>query len=258
MREIVFFSTINGVADAFPIDYSKNFKFNWVEAVRKEYKEILDKNKHTRFNHVYRCPGIFDLMSQGFIMPMPWDVSIETKGDGIHFAWSFPSEDLQEIFKPPLITGHFSETMAKHLPVKPGSLSTIIKLNTPWHVIAPADVKFLMMPMPYPDTFEFENAMGILDPGISSEINFQLRWNILDGIHTLRAGTPMAQLVPLTTEKFKLVVRNGTAKDLEWIEKRNYLNTCTMAIKRPMVQNLYKKYFNHETILSKISRFLRR
>lgn len=200
----------------------------------------------------------FDLMSQGFIMPMPWDVSIETKGDGIHFAWSFPSEDLQEIFKPPLITGHFSETMAKHLPVKPGSLSTIIKLNTPWHVIAPADVKFLMMPMPYPDTFEFENAMGILDPGISSEINFQLRWNILDGIHTLRAGTPMAQLVPLTTEKFKLVVRNGTAKDLEWIEKRNYLNTCTMAIKRPMVQNLYKKYFNHETILSKISRFLRR
>jgi hypothetical protein len=258
MREIVFFSTVNGVADAFPINYSKNFKFDWVEAVRKDYKEELDKNKHTRFNHAYRCPGIFDLMGQGFIIPMPWDVSIETRGDGKDFAWSFPSGDLQEIFDSPLITGHRSDAIAKNLPINPGSLSTIIKLNTPWHIIAPADVKFLMISIPYPDTFEFESAMGILDPGISSEINFQLKWNILDGIYTIRAGTPMVQLIPLTDEKFKLTVRNGTAKDLEWVKKRKYLNNCTIMLKRPMIQNLYKKYFSKETILSKILRFLPR
>lgn len=258
MRDIVFFSTVNGVADAFPVDYSKNFKFDWVETVRKDYKEVLDQNRHIRFSHAYRCPGIFDLMGQGFIVPMPWDVTIETQGNGVDFAWAFPSGDLQEIFDSPLITGHFSDKIAKNLPVKPGSLSTLIKLNTPWHIVAPAGVKFLMLPIAYPDSFEFENAMGVLDPGISSELNFQLRWNILDGIHTIRAGTPMAQLIPLTDEKFNLITRNATEHDLKWVEKRKYLNTCTMAIKRPMVQSIYKKYFNKENIMSKISRFLQR
>lgn len=258
MREIVFFSMINGVADAFPIDHAKNFKFNWAESARKDYKEKIEIDPGIRFNHLYRCPGIFDLLNNGFIMPLPWDVTIETNGDGEHFAWSFPSNDLQSLFQPPLLTGHFADKTAKYLPHKPGTLKTIIKLNTPWHVIVPEDVKFMMIPIPYPDNYDFENVPGILDPSLSSEINFQLRWNVLDGIRTIRAGTPMAQIVPMTNEKFKLTVRNGTAKDLEWVEKRKYLNNCTMAIKRPMVQNLYKKYFNKETILSKISRYLQR
>lgn len=258
MREIVFFSTMNGVADAFPIDHAKNFSFNWVEKSRNDYKKELEANKGSRFSHLYRCPGIFDIMGSGYIIPMPWDVSIETKGDGKHFAWSFPSEDLQTMFQPPLLNGHFADQTAKFLPIKPNSLETIIKLNTPWHCIVPEGVKFLMMPIPYPDNYDFENVTGILDNSISSEINFQLRWNVLDGLRTIRAGTPMVQLIPLTDEKFKLTVRNATNHDLKWVEKRNYYNNCTMAINRPLMQRLYRKYFDKNSKLSNILRFLRR
>lgn len=257
MREIVFFSTMNGVADAFPIVPAKNFSFNWVEKSRNDYKKELEKNKGTRFPHLYRCPGIFDIMSSGYIMPMPWDVTIETKGDGKHFGWNFPSEDLQTMFRPPLITSHFADQTAKYLPIKPNTLETIIKLNTPWHCIVPENVKFLMLPVPYPDDYDFENVPGLLDNSLSSEINFQLRWNILNGVKTLKAGTPMAQLIPLTTEKFKLVVRNANDRDLEWIEKRNYYNNCNMVINRPLMQKLYRKYFDKKTKLLDILRFRR-
>lgn len=258
MREIVFFSTMNGVADAFPIVPAKNVSFNWVEKSRNDYKKELEQNKGTRFPHLYRCPGIFEIASLGYIMPMPWDVSIQTKGDGKHFSWSFPSEDLQTMFQPPLLTGHFADQTAKFLPIKPNSLESIIKLNTPWHCIVPDGVKFLMLPIPYPDSYDFENVSGVLDTSISSEINFQLRWNILNGMRTIKAGTPMAQLIPLTTEKFKLTVRNATDHDLEWIKKRNYFNNCSMAINRPMIQKMYRQFFEKKSKLFDILHFLRR
>ena len=249
---------MNGVADAFPIIPAKSASFNWVEKSRNDYKKELEQNKGTRFPHLYRCPGIFEISSLGYIMPMPWEVSIETKGDGKHFAWSFPSEDLQSMFQPPLITSHFADKTAKFLPMKPNSLESIIKLNTPWHCIVPEDVKFLMLPIPYPDNYDFENVPGVLDNSISSEINFQLRWNILDGIRTIKAGTPMAQLIPLTSERFKLTVRNATSKDLEWIRKRNYFNNCTMTINRPLIQKMYKQFFEKKFTIPDILRFLRR
>ncbi len=248
MRKITFFSSVDGVADAFPVDYARNFKFNWVESVRKNYKEVAEKNQHKRFNHLARCPGVFDLINTGFIIPMPWDITIETDGDSMHFGWNMPTKDIEDLFDSPVITAHMPNGIAKHLPTRPFSLESIIKLNTPWHVITPPDVKFLMIPIPYPDSYEFENVIGMLDTSVSSEVNFQLRWNVTNGIHTIKAGTPMVQLVPLTNEKFELEVRNQTEHDKQWLKKRRYLNNCTYFMKRNLIQSVYHKF--HKTTKS--------
>lgn len=243
MKKITFFSSVNGVADVHPINYAKNFKFKWVDVVRNDYKAEAEKNKHTKFNHLARCPGVFEIMSSGFIIPMPWDITIETDGDLMHFGWHLPSKEIEQIFDSPVITAHFPNTIAKGLPIKPNALESIIKLNTPWHAIVPKGLKFLMIPIPYPDSFEFENVSGILDTSISTEINLQLRWYVTEGIHTIKAGTPMVQLIPLSNEKFELEVRNATAQDKEWLQKRRYLNNFSFILKRNIIQNLYKKFF---------------
>lgn len=255
MRKITFFSSVDGVADAFPVDYARNFKFDWIESARRDYREAAEKNKYNRFNHIARCPGIFELISSGFIIPMPWDITIETDGDGANFAWSMPTKDIEDIFDSPIITGHMPDGIAKHLPPKANSLESIIKLNTPWHVITPPGVKFIMIPIAYPDSFEFENVPGILDTSISSEVNFQLRWNIVNGIHTIKAGTPMVQLIPLTDEKFELEVRNQTEKDRQWLKKRRYLNNCTFFMRRTMVQSIYHKFHQTTNRLKEILHF---
>jgi hypothetical protein len=243
MRKITFFSTINGVADAFPIQPARNFKFNWVDSVREDFKSQNERIKREKVNHLARCPGVNEIMNIGYIIPMPWDITIETDGDLLNFGWSIPSKDIQDIFDSPVITAHHPNGVAKGLPIKPNAMESIIKLNTPWHAIVPEGVKFLMIPIPYPDTFEFENVSGVLDVSISSEINFQLRWYVTEGIHTIKAGTPMVQLIPMTEEKFDLEVRNVDENDKIWLEKRRYLNNCTFTMKRNLIQSLYRKFF---------------
>jgi len=252
MKKIEFFSVINGVTENFPVDHARNFKFKWVENARQDYKQVAEKLKGTKYNHLFRCPGIFDLMNTGYIVPMPWDLTIETKGDGKHFAWNYPDEALKQTLKAELISAHLPETIAKHLPKPPGTLESIVKLHTPWHIVAPKGVKFLMIPIPYGDEQYFENVTGMLDPSISSEVHIQLRWKVLMGRQTIKAGTPMAQLIPISEDKFDLDVRDATKKDLEWYEKRLYLNNCTMVMKHSLVQQAYWKFWETKWQLKNI------
>jgi hypothetical protein len=242
-NKIIFFSAIDGVAETNPIQEASKFKFNWVEAAKEDYRKRADELKGKN-PHIYRCPGIFDLMSTGYIVPLSWDVIIETQGDDAEFSWTLPTGIFEKMLNSKIVDGHFPEGIAKHLPKKPGSLSAIVKINSPWHVVAPEGVKFLVIPLPYPDDFSFEHTHGILDPSISTETNLQFRWNKLNGTHMLKAGTPMCQLIPLSSEKFDLEVRDATEEDKEWLKKRLYINNHTFVVKRPSIKAAYTKFLS--------------
>ena len=250
MRKIIFFSVIDGVVDTFPVAAAREFKFDWIAAVKNSYKSKMEKNKHLRFPHLARCPGIFDLLNTGYIVPMPWDVSIETNGDLKNFKWHLPDSALEHLYNTnahsqgSLIVGQMATGIDEFLPSPPDMLNVILKITTPWMAIVPPGVKFMMIPIPYPDTFEFEQVIGILDPAVSSEINLQLRWKSTNGIHTIKAGTPMCQLVPMTDEKFQLEVRNATDKDKQWLLTRRYLNSCTFFKNRIMISRTYNNFYN--------------
>ena len=115
-----------------------------------------------------------------------------------------------------------------------------------------------MIPIPYGDELYFENVTGILDPSISSEVHIQLRWKVLMGRQTIKAGTPMAQLIPISEDNFDLEVRDATEKDLEWYEKRLYLNNCTMVMKHALVQKAYwafwKKKWQFKNLLDRFKK----
>jgi hypothetical protein len=244
MKTITFFTTITGVADAFPVIKSSEFRPNWVSAAKESYLRKQEESQGNSFVHAYRCPGIFDLMSSGYIVTMPWDLMIDTYGDGQKCKWTLPSGDLQHLMTSPFVTAHGPDGVAENIPHRPGSLKTIIKFNTPWYVIAPKGVKFLVLPISYPDTYEFESYPGILEPGYSNEINFQVRWNVLNGKHIIKAGTPMCQLIPLTDEKFNLEVRDANDHDRKWIAKKDYLFNLGFVFKRGLAKRLYEKFFN--------------
>lgn len=68
MRKITFFTNIPGMVEACPVIEAKNYKPNWVEGARNIYLKKLKEAGHRNFSDVYRCPGIFDLMSTGYIV----------------------------------------------------------------------------------------------------------------------------------------------------------------------------------------------
>lgn len=244
MKKVLFFSSIDGVADAYPVKPAGDFNFKWVEAAKYDYKQFLKYKPPGTTHHIRRCPGIFELMDTGWIVPIPWDFVVETKNDDIiNFRWEIPSGDIIQLFEGEPATGHMGDGIAAPLPKKPGSLESIVKINSPWSIAAPEGVKFLVIPLPYPDTFEFESTTGILDPATSTEINFQLRWNVTNGEHVIKAGTPMMQIIPLTDEKFETIVRDATESDKSWLQKRRYLQNNSFILNRPMLRKVYNKFF---------------
>jgi hypothetical protein len=244
MRKVLFFSSVEGVADAYPIKPAREFKFKWVEAAQHDYKNYLKSNLPGTTHHLRRCPGIFELMDTGWIVPIPWDFVVKTeRSDSNNFGWEIPSGDILHIFPGEPASGHMGDGIARSLPKKPNTLESIVKINTPWSIAAPEGVRFLIIPLPYPDSYEFESTMGILDPATSTEVNFQLRWNVLNGEHLIKAGTPMMQIIPLTDEKFETIVRDATEDDNKWLKRRRYLQNNTFILDKPMLRKVYNKFF---------------
>lgn len=242
MKKIQFFSSIPGLADACPIIPASKYIANWQKRAREDYKSSA-KKKDGRVDHIAQCPGIFDLHRHGYILPMWHDVLIETMGDGSDFRWTVPTSDIHDLAEGKEIISKQQTGVETLMPVKPWSMSSLIKFNTPWNVIAPKGVKFIMIPIAYPDSFEFESSIGILDPSISTELNCQAFYNIPRGKFLLKAGTPLAQLIPLSEEKFELVVRDKNKSDELWLKKKQFIMNFTFKIKRNLVQDIYNKHF---------------
>jgi hypothetical protein len=60
MKDIIFFSTVEGVSDVCPIVPALKSLPVWTNVAKEKYiKEKNDSNE--RVSHLYQCPGIFDL-----------------------------------------------------------------------------------------------------------------------------------------------------------------------------------------------------
>jgi len=203
MKKIEFFSTVDGLTDTYPVIHSKSVMPAWIKTAQHEYKQMA----HHDF-HIARCPGIIDVLTTGYVVCAWHDIAVRSGPSSLETYT--PDIALEELLEKPAIQVQHGDSIAKHIPKRPWSHKSILKINTPWHIIS--DCKFMMLPMPYTEQFEFESCIGILDPSISSEINIQGYVNG-HGEFTIRAGTPLCQLVPMSEKTSELVVRDETDND---------------------------------------------
>ena len=127
----------------------------------------------------------------------------------------------------------------------PWAENFIIKIDTGWNIIAPKGVKFLLLPIAYPDNFDFTSTIGILDPAVSGELNFQVYWNATEPETTIRAGTPLGHLIPLSEKKYQMVQRNTNQRDHMWIVKLASATSATFSktAMRTKITNMYNQYW---------------
>lgn len=239
MSKLIFFSTVVGLAETFPIKPAREIVPKWAYVARQDYL----KNKEKKEIHIFKCPGIFDTFSSGFILPAWHDLEIET--DGIKFRLTIPDNKLNELLEKDTVQEQtWNGNAAKFIPKPPWAVKSILKINTPWHIIAPKGVKLLMIPLPYPDEFNFQSCIGILDPGVSSELNVQGYWtNLTPGKHLIKAGTPLAQIIPISEKTYDYVVRDMIEQDKLWVEKRKYLNYFGFILNRSKIKEAYERIF---------------
>ena len=238
--EIKFVSTMPGISDMFPIKPMSEYTPDWTTKAREDYKK-LDKTYKNR--HITLCPVIFDLFKFGWYVPMWYDVYIKTEKDKLGFSWRVADQQVTMLSDISIINTH-EDNITKFLPKRKGRTNNIIKINTPYHIIAPKNIKFLFLPMPYPDHFDYESSSGVLEPSTSSELNVQLYWNIKDGERFIKAGTPLMQIVPITDKDLTMVCRDANKKETNWIKKRPYFKSFSFSPVRNRIKELYQRYFN--------------
>lgn len=240
-KTIDFISAVEGLAEVHPVVSAIKMMPSWAKEARKDF--AIDKPPL----HLAKCPGIFDMYRYGYVIPQWCDIAIETQGDKFRWTCQEHIKRLDRVDHPgemPIVTNHSYDNIAKFLPRRNHSIANIIKIDTPWAVVAPPGVKFLTLPFPYSDFQEFDACPGILDPGISTEVNVQMYWNVKDKDYLLKAGTPMQILVPLTEKNYKMRCRDATEHDKKWFRKKNFLAHHKINVDRNIMKEAYSKFWN--------------
>ena len=245
-NKIEFFHNEPSIIETFPIIESKDLKLNWVKRAREDFQNrvIEDETNDPAFAHLLRCPGIFDLFKYGYVISLHKDVIIEVLDKG--FEWQFANSlGLDEKTEKFGIDG-FKSQISNMMLKPPWASDFIIKISTGWSVIAPKGVKFIMLPIAYPDTFDFTVSIGILNPAVSTEVNFPMVWNKTEKEKTIiRAGTPLGHLIPLSEKKYEMVQRVANQHDRDWVAKlrSSYNSTFWHYTIRRKVTTMYNKYW---------------
>jgi len=242
-NKIEFFHNDASIIENFPIIESKDLKLNWVKKVRQDFQNVKPHtDNRPDFTHLIRCPGIFDLFKYGYIIPLHKDIIIKSKGKT--FEYGFNKSKTADFFLSDQASS--SASNINLVPTPPWAADFIVKIITGWFVIAPKGVKFLILPIAYPDTFNFTSAIGILDPEISTQLNFQIFWNEKDEKEiVIPAGTPLGHLIPLSEKRYQMVQRNMNQRDHLWIAKLHSATIATFSkiSMRIKIANMYNKYW---------------
>ena len=258
-NKIEFFHKEPSIIENFPIIESKDLKLEWVKNARKDFNNQHSQGEHNvpGFSHLTRCPGIFDLFKYGYIIPLHTDVIISTKDK--NFKWATPAgrslhrgldKHLNHQMSPfdyqNFNIGNLSPQVSDKMRKPPWVADFIVKVDTGWHIIAPKGVRFLQLPIAYPDTFDFTSTIGILNPAVVSAVNFPMFWNSRVNKETLiKAGTPLGHLIPMSEKKYQMVQRIMNQHDHDWIEKTTSMRNSTFWTysKRKKIFDLYTKHW---------------
>jgi hypothetical protein len=186
--------------DSWPPTYSKDVSRPFLKKCHKDYQENQlrhEKNPTCPFKkhrNTARCDGIRDMISAGYLIRLHRDIRISTNGDGESYKFEIlkcPTEPNRED-----LSGFSKNQYADFINIPENTLKTVLKINTPW-LIETRDYCFIQTHPSYFGEHRFTVVEGILDPLKNRQINIILFWHILDGTEILRAGTPIAQLIPI-------------------------------------------------------------
>jgi hypothetical protein len=208
-------------------------KGNFIEG---EYHEDKGLKSRTSNFTIKKCMPVFDTLTAGYILKIPEDITIyqskTNEGDkdyATHFAWTeggaVSSHDISQVEGYP------------HFGVHKNALPKFIN---PWIIKTPPGYSCLFT-TPMHRGLPFTIMPGIVDTDtFEHPVNFPFQMNEKGFEGVLKAGTPMAQVIPFKRDEFISEVYNY---DYEYKEKHpdSMINTKEF-------RGSYKKEFWHKKI----------
>lgn len=235
-----FFSLEPGLVENYPLIPTSSVRRRW------QSKEERNKKCPFRGNmNVANCPGLKQITRMGYVVVAPMDFIIRTNGDGVGYEYEIPTMFTRHAN---FVGDHPPDQTVPLVDSPRESLAHIIKLETPWRVRASDDVIFMQTPVYWNNESRFEATAGIYDPRFAMQVNVQLIWHVLDGETLVKAGTPLAQFIPMpraTLDKswYDIRIDNATTEDWDLENAFNY--------------SLKAEYPNDDDVSHKVARAMR-
>tara|TARA_B100000902_G_C27218101_1_gene868131 strand:+ start:299 stop:1036 length:738 start_codon:yes stop_codon:yes gene_type:complete len=211
MSKIRFTNSISGILEDFPIVSASKVKRKWMAEPNKKYKEKLTELKAncpfspqfytsnhigTFIKNISRCPGLVNLFHTGYVLVSPFDMRINTNGDGKTINVNIPFSHSQLGFAP--VATHSPDVLHQYCPPPHNTNESIIKIDAGWQVgKGRKDVVFLVTNLHYSEERRFTGVTGILDPLESTKVISQLYWHVNEGTEIIKAGTPLTHIIPM-------------------------------------------------------------
>jgi len=221
-----FICLIPEVVKTMPIIPASKINYSWFKAATEVFKkQKTNMPPGTTLQHIARCPGIIAVSKNGWIQRSYQDILIHTNGDGTSFNWSTPIDQskhsTEHEWNYNYVSHHDDKTLSIYQDLKPNTLKTTVKIQSPWIVYVPVGYQLLCLPIPYPDDNRFTAAIGIIDGDQGPNfLNVQLFWHSLNSQEVIPAGTPLAQYFLVKKEKVETTIEQFTTETLEDLRLR--------------------------------------
>lgn len=199
MKPIRFVSEIAGLEEIMPIIKSSELNHAWKSRAAK------DADSDPR-RSVSRCPGINSAQREGWVVRLWQDVTVSWgPEEGGHISWE-SSYDQSSSETPPVVTFHSKELFHQYRDNWPiNACKEVLKFNTGWVALVPKGYKLLQLPVLLSDDNRFTVVEGLYELGSPAELNIPVYWNT-KGVTTIKAGTPLAQLILIPDTEYEHTV----------------------------------------------------
>lgn len=152
---------------------------------------------------VKACLPVTDVLSLGFVIPLPYDVMIHVPEDRVSMRMGW---DPAATFQP--VEQHHPGQIGA--PEPPFERVIPLKFINPWRIRVPQGYSILFTPPFSRVELPFTCFSGLVDcDRFDTTINFPFVWTGPVGEHYLPAGTPMVQAVPIRRDT---LIKHGTAR----------------------------------------------
>jgi hypothetical protein len=196
----IIFTNISGIDIESPKPASK-FLPEWYKNtksyVNNEKKPLGDGNSAAT---IKRCIPVLDAITGGYIITLPADVYVSLKNNN-----QGKKEQIFEWASLGLISFHPTVQAPEHPLVKPHAYP---KFMNPWSIKTPKGYSALFV-QPFHRESIFTILPGIVDTDIyTAPVNFPFVVNDLNFEGLIKQGTPMAQVIPIKRDKWRLEMGN--------------------------------------------------
>lgn len=208
---ITFTNTVDGF-DIDPPQPANKITPSWYQDTKSYVNGKKVPNGNGGVNQtIKRCMPVFDAMTAGYIIQSPSDVYVSQREGQPYFEWS--------AFE--LIEFHGAEQAELH-PAKNGP--SYPKWINPWSIKTPRGYSVLVV-QPMHRESVFTILPGVVDTDTyTAPINFPFVLNNPEFTGYIKAGTPIAQIIPFKRDSWKMRIGNEGNFE-EAVRAGNKLNT---------------------------------